>query len=68
MLSVKQKSVPYAKFDIKVTKLPVKDYTGIVAALKTKNGNNEILVAVNERKKYSQLLTREFFSKIQENS
>lgn len=68
MLSVKQKSVPYAKFDIKVTKLPVKDYTGIVAALKTKNGNNEILLAVNERKKYSQLLTREFFSKIQENS
>ncbi len=68
MLSVKQTSVPYAKFDIKVTKLPVKDYTGIVAALKTKNGNNEILLAVNERKKYSQLLTREFFSKIQENS
>ncbi len=68
MITAKGKNVPYAKFDAKISKLPVKDYTGMIAVLTTKNGNNEILAAVNEKKKYSQLLTREFFSKIQENS
>lgn len=68
MITAKGKNVPYAKFDAKISKLPVKDYTGMIAVLTTKNGNNEILAAVNEKKKYSQLLTKEFFSKIQENS
>ena len=67
MISIKGKSVPYAKFDAHVTKLPVKDYTGMVAALVTDSGNNELIVAVNESKRYSQLITREFFSKVREN-
>lgn len=66
MITAKGKSVPYAKFDARVTKLPVKDYTGIIAALTTTNGNNELIVAVNESKRYSQLITREFFSKVKE--
>lgn len=66
-LVAKGQDVPYAKFDVKVTKLPVKDYTGIVAALINRDGNNELLVAFNESKRYSQLITREFFSKIREN-
>ena len=53
MITAKGKSVPYAKFDARVTKLPVKDYTGIIAALTTTNGNNELIVAVNESKRYS---------------
>ena len=68
MITSKGKNVPYAKFDAKISKLPVKDYTGMIAVLTTKSGNNEILAAINEKKKYSQLLTKEFFSKIQENS
>ena len=68
MITTKGKNVPYAKFNAKISKLPVKDYTGMVAVVTTKNGNNEIFAAVNEKKKYSQLLTREFFSKIKENS
>ncbi len=67
MITAKGKNVPYAKFDAKISKLPVKDYTGMIAVITTKSGNNEILAAVNEKKKYSQLLTKEFFSKIQEN-
>ncbi len=68
MITSKGKNVPYARFDAKISKLPVKDYTGMIAVLTTKSGNNEILAAINEKKKYSQLLTKEFFSKIQENS
>ena len=67
MITAKGKNVPYAKFDAKISKLPVKDYTGMIAVITTKSSNNEILAAVNEKKKYSQLLTKEFFSKIQEN-
>ena len=66
-ITTKGKTVPYAKFDAKVTRLPVKDYSGIVAALTDSKGNNELIVAVNEQKRYSQLITREFFSKIKEN-
>ena len=66
MLTVKGQSVPYAKFNARVTKLPVKDYTGIVAALTTSAGKNELLVAVNEQKRYSQLISKEFFAKVNE--
>ena len=64
MITAKGKTVPYAKFDAKVTKLPVKDYTGMVAVLTTDAGQNELLFSVNERKRYSHLITREFFSKV----
>ena len=67
MINTKGKRVPYAKFDAKISKLPIKDYTGMIAVITTKNGCNEILAAVNEKKKYSQLLTREYFSKIKDN-
>ncbi len=68
MITTKGKNVPYAKFDAKISRLPIKDYTGMIAVVTTKDGNNEILAAVNEKKKYSQLLTKEFFSNIKENS
>ena len=38
--------------------------SGVVAIAQNKAGEDRILVSVNERNKYSQLLAEEFFKKI----
>jgi len=59
------KVVPYAKFVARVDKLPIKDLEGVVAAIDdVKDGNGRMLIAVNERGKYSQLISDGFFRKI----
>ena len=68
MITTKGKTVPYAKFDARVTKLPVKDYTGMVAVITTNSGQSELLFSVNERKRYSHLITKEFFSKVKDSN
>ncbi len=65
-LNTKGKTVPYAKFDAKITKLPIKDYSGIIGVCTNEKGDNELVVSINQQKQYSQLITNEFFSKIKE--
>lgn len=59
-------SVPYAKFEAKANKLPFSDLAGIVASVTTSDGSEKLALAVSEKKKYSQLITDEFYKNITE--
>ena len=56
--------VPYVRFVAKLKKLPIGDISGIISVVKDKNGNDKILVSVNEKDRYSQLIANEFFKDI----
>ena len=58
--------VPYAKFDAHVTRLPFSDISGIVASIKTSDGNEKLALSLSEKKKYSQLITNEFYKGVNE--
>lgn len=57
---------PYVRFEAKANKLPIGDVGGIVSAVKTKSGETKVIVSVNEKDKYSQLIAEEFFKKVRE--
>ena len=57
-------TVPYARFNARVTRFPVGSMSGVVAIVQNKDGEDRILISVNEKNKYSQLLAEEFFKKI----
>ena len=59
-------NVPYAKFDAKVTRLPFSDISGIVASVKTSDGNEKLALSLSEKKRYSQLITNEFYKGVNE--
>ena len=61
MMKVYGKQVPYAKFDAHVTKLPFSDISGVVASVKTSDGSEKLALSISEKKKYSQLITNEFY-------
>ncbi len=58
------KEVPYVKFEAHVKKLPIGDVGGIISVAETKDGESRLLISANEKKKYSQLISDEFFGKI----
>lgn len=60
-------TVPYAKFEAKASKLPISDIAGIVASVKTSDGSEKLALAVSEKKRYSQLITDEFYKGVKEN-
>lgn len=55
--------VPYVRFTAKINKLPIGQVGGIISAVETDN-NSKMLISVNENKKYSQLITDEFFKNV----
>ena len=58
--------VPYVKFDAHVTRLPFSEISGIVASIKTSDGNEKLALSLSEKKRYSQLITNEFFKGVNE--
>ena len=60
-------SVPYAKFEAKVNKLPFSEVSGIISSIQTSDGSEKLTISVNEKKKYSQLIADEFFKDVKEN-
>ena len=58
------KEVPYVKFEAKVKKLPIGNIAGMVSVAETKSGEPRLLISANEKSKYSQLISDEFFKKI----
>ena len=58
------KEVPYVKFRAKLKKLPVGEISGIISVVKDEHGNDKVLVSANEKNKYSQLISNEFFKEI----
>lgn len=65
-MEVYGKKVPYAKFEAKVTKLPFSDISGIVASVTTSDGSEKLALSLSEKKKYSQLITNEFYKGVAE--
>lgn len=58
------KEVPYVKFEARIKKLPIGDIGGIISVAETKDGEARLLISANEKNKYSQLISDEFFRKI----
>ena len=58
------KDIPYVKFEARVKKLPIGDIGGIISVAETKDGESRLLISANEKSKYSQLISDEFFKKI----
>lgn len=58
------KQVPYVKFTARVKKLPIGEISGIISVAENEQGNDKILVSVNQAGKYSQLISSEFFKEI----
>ena len=58
------KEVPYVKFEARIKKLPIGDVGGIISVAGTKDGESRLLISANEKSKYSQLISDEFFKKI----
>ena len=65
-VQVYDKTVPYAKFEAKSSRLPFSDLAGIVACVKTSDGSDRIIISVNDKKRYSQLIADEFFKNVKE--
>jgi len=66
-MNVYGQNVPYARFEAKSNKLPFSDLSGIVSSVKTSDGSEKLAIAVSEKKRYSQLITDEFFKNVKEN-
>lgn len=56
--------VPYVRFTAKVNKLPLGTIGGVISAVDITPNESRTLISFNENKKYSQLITDEFFKKI----
>lgn len=57
-------TVPYVKFKAKIKKLPIGEISGIISVVKDEKGNDKILISANEKDRYSQLITNEFFKEV----
>lgn len=58
------KTVPYVKFEAKVSKLPFGDIAGIISVVETSEGEQRMLISANENSRYSQLISDEFFRQV----
>lgn len=57
-------TIPYIKVVAIVSSLPVKDMEGIVGVAELESGKNLIIMSVNEKDKYSQIITEAFYKKV----
>ena len=58
------KEIPYVKFTARIKKFPIGEISGIISVAQDSKGNDKILISANERSKYSQLISNEFFKEI----
>jgi len=56
--------IPYAKVNAQISNLPVKEMEGIVGVARTQGGKNLIVISVNSKGKYSQIITDAFYEKV----
>lgn len=66
-IKVYSQDVPYAKFEAKVSRLPISDVGGMVASVKTSDGSEKLVLSISDKKKYSQLIASEFYKEVREN-
>lgn len=58
------KEAPYVRFEARAKKLPIGDVAGIISVTENKDGEQRLLISANEKKKYSQLISDEFFKAV----
>ena len=58
------KEIPYVKFTARIKKFPIGEISGIISVVQDSKGNDKILISANEKSKYSQLISNEFFKEI----
>lgn len=63
MTGVGQK-IPYVKVSAQISNLPMKDIEGILGVAELENGKNLIVVSVNEKGKYSQIIADAFYKQV----
>ena len=56
--------VPYVKVSAEISNLPMKDVEGILGVAELSNGKNLIVISVNEKGKYSQIITDAFYKQV----
>ena len=56
-------SVPYVKFSADAVNMPISDIQGIIGVAEV-DGKNKIIIAINDGKKYSQIISQEFFRNV----
>lgn len=56
--------VPYAKVSVEISNLPMKDLVGIIGVAELENGKNLIVISVNEKDKYSQIIADAFYKQV----
>ena len=59
-------SVPYVRFSAKLTTFPHTKISGIVSVVDSDKNNQKLIVSVNDKKHYSQLITSEFYRSVGE--
>ena len=65
-LSAYDKNLPYVKFSARGTRLPISKVTGMIAVNASNPKEQRLLVSVNEKNRYSQLITNEFYRAVKE--
>lgn len=60
------KTASYVRFNAKATKLPIGNLEGIISAVETPSGKIRVVASANEKGKYSQLVSEDFFKKVKE--
>ena len=58
-------SAPYVKFTADTVNLPIPEIQGIIGITTDKNGQNKLILSINDSNKYSQIITQEFFKHVQ---
>lgn len=58
--------VPYVKINAKMSKIPNSNFTGIVSVVDEDANNQRIIVSLNDKKHYSQLITTEFYKNVKD--
>jgi len=59
-------TVPYVKFDAHLSKSPISDLSGTIASVRTTDGSEKLALALSDKKRYSQLITTEFYKGVSE--
>ena len=57
-------TIPYAKIEVEISNLPIKNMVGIIGVAELPNGKNLIVISANEEDKYSQIIAEAFYEKI----
>lgn len=55
---------PFLRFEADTVNLPMKKIDGIVTITQDENGENRIMISVNNDDKYSQIISKAFFEKL----